>query len=162
MEAAAPPLGDRLAIWRETRAVTIQVTARPAEKNQPQSPGRRLLRSHDGDGTEQQRRNRHVEDELGDAPGGYRIDDIGAGKAVAEHDHAEDRQDGIENRVQPSEPGLAGRLFLLEGIDMGGFLEAQADIVEAVQQAVLAERIDLELDHAAIGAADFLFGQVDA
>ena len=36
------------------------------EKDKPQSPGGRLLRRHDGDGTEQQRRDRHVEDELGD------------------------------------------------------------------------------------------------
>ena len=32
----------------------------------------------------------------------------------------------------------------------------QADVVEPVQQAMLAERIDIERDHAAIGPADFL------
>src|SRR6185437_6029902 len=37
----------------------------------------------------------------------------------------------------------------------------QADIVPAIEQALLAERIDLELDAAAIGTADFLRFQVD-
>ena len=43
------------------------------------------------------------------------------------------------------EPGLAEPLARLEGVDGGGFLKRQPDIVEPVDQAVLLERVDIEV-----------------
>src|SRR5689334_17560414 len=57
-----------------------------------------------------------------------------------------------------------GALFLelgLIGVDRGLLLHRQPDVVEAVDEAVLAERIDLELHLAAVGTADLLVRQVD-
>src|SRR5262245_52446429 len=41
-------------------------------------------------------------------------------------------------------PGLALAMLLLERLDLVGVLEAEADLVEAVQQAMLGERVDIE------------------
>src|SRR6202163_710945 len=59
-----------------------------------------------------------------------------------------------------SGPGARGlRLFLI-GVDRGLLLHGEADVVEAVHQAVLAERINFEFYRAAVGAADFLGGEI--
>ena len=42
------------------------------------------------------------------------------------------------------EPGLVGEALRLERADLVGVLQREPDVVEAVQQAVLAERLDLE------------------
>ena len=49
----------------------------------------------------------------------------------------------------------------LEGGDGVLLLEGEADVVEPVQQAVLAEGIDLEGDRAAVGAGDHLALEID-
>src|SRR5579872_2612009 len=55
-----------------------------------------------------------------------------------------------------SQPGhRLFRLGLVAG-DRLALLHGQPDVVEAVEHAVLAVRVDVELDHAAVGAADFL------
>src|SRR5260370_4310362 len=57
-------------------------------------------------------------------------------------------------RVQP---GLGVLLASLEVVDLRLLLPGQPDIVEAVQQAVLAEGVDLEMHRAAVGTLDLLF-----
>src|SRR5712692_3635579 len=52
------------------------------------------------------------------------------------------------------EPGLAQPVRRLEGGDRRRLLQGEPDIVEAVQQAVLAEGVDVEFDDAAIGPGD--------
>src|SRR5689334_20554595 len=59
------------------------------------------------------------------------------------------------------EPGRLGVLLLFEVRDLVLRAHGQSDVVPAVQQALLAEGIDLEGDHAAIGTADLLFLQID-
>src|SRR5215203_7386913 len=59
-----------------------------------------------------------------------------------------------------SSPGALAELLLVS-LDSGGLLHGEADIVEAVEEAVLAVLVDLELDHAAVGAADLLGFEVD-
>ena len=57
-----------------------------------------------------------------------------------------------------------GRVDAMAGFVSGNLVlaaQGQADIVPAIEQALLAKRIDLELDHAAVRAADFLGFQVD-
>jgi hypothetical protein len=49
----------------------------------------------------------------------------------------------------------------LEGLDLVGVPQRQADVVEAVDQAVLAEGLHLEREFAAIGLDDHLARQVD-
>ena len=51
-----------------------------------------------------------------------------------------------------SHPRLRGACFQLERIYMGGLFQGQADIVEPLDQAALAVRVDLEGDLAAVGA----------
>jgi len=51
--------------------------------------------------------------------------------------------------------------LLFVGVDGRLLFHRQTDVVEAVDQAVLAERVDLELDLAAVGTADLLVRQVD-
>ena len=51
--------------------------------------------------------------------------------------------------------------MLLEGVDRRRLLEGEADIVEPVQEAVLAERVEVEGDAAAVGTADLLLLEVD-
>src|SRR6266849_3112214 len=58
-------------------------------------------------------------------------------------------------------PGPRGLRLCLIGVDRGLLLHGEADVVEAVQQAVLAEWIDFELHRAAVGAADLLLGEID-
>ena len=49
----------------------------------------------------------------------------------------------------------------LEAADRVHLLHGEADVVEAVQQAVLAERVHLEAEGRAVVADDLLRGQVD-
>src|SRR5262249_32980512 len=60
-----------------------------------------------------------------------------------------------------SQPRACGLRVGLEGVDLPGLDHGEADVVEAVEQAVLAVGVDLELHHAAIGAADFLLLEID-
>src|SRR5258708_35971689 len=62
-------------------------------------------------------------------------------------------------RLRP-EPGLAEPVLFLERGDIAGLLQGEPDVIEPVQQAVLAEGIELEFDHTAIGAGDRLIGEV--
>ena len=62
----------------------------------------------------------------------------------------------VHSHPRPRRLGL-----FLEARDLVALDHGQADIVQAFEQAVLAVRIDLELDHAAVGAADFLLLQID-
>ena len=48
-----------------------------------------------------------------------------------------------------------------KAVDGVGLLQRQPDIVETFHQAALAERVDVELDHAAVGASDLLRFEVD-
>src|SRR5918995_5375700 len=45
------------------------------------------------------------------------------------------------------EPGLGGLLRGLEVVDPLGLLHREPDVVEPVQEAVLAERVDFEREH---------------
>src|SRR3954469_143436 len=58
-------------------------------------------------------------------------------------------------------PRPRGPRLFLEAVDLGLLLLGQPDVVEAVQHAVLAVRVDIELHHAAVGPADLLLLQVD-
>jgi 3-isopropylmalate dehydratase small subunit len=60
-----------------------------------------------------------------------------------------------------SRPGADFRVALLEGGDGAGLLHGQPDIVETVQQAVALEVVEVELDHAAVRATDFLGFEID-
>ena len=52
-------------------------------------------------------------------------------------------------------PGLLLQVPRLERADLVGVLQREADVVQAVQQAVLAERIDVEAEaDRAVGGAD--------
>src|SRR5262249_31285477 len=62
---------------------------------------------------------------------------------------------------KPSRPCARGLRLLLEAFDLVLLDHGKADIVEAVEQTVLAMRIDVELHHAAIGTSDLLLLQVD-
>src|SRR6266404_924053 len=59
------------------------------------------------------------------------------------------------------QPGLGGLLAALEIVDRRRLLQGQADIVQAIEQAMLAERIDLEMNGAAVGALDLLLLEID-
>src|SRR6516162_10603341 len=56
-------------------------------------------------------------------------------------------------------PGHAGAR--LEAVDGGGLLHGEADIVQPVQQAMLAEGIDVEMDAPAIRPGDLLLLEID-
>src|SRR5690606_27982693 len=58
-------------------------------------------------------------------------------------------------------PGLADLARLLESGDLVGRLQGEADVVEPVHQAVLAEGIDVEVDGAAIRPGDLLLLEID-
>src|SRR3546814_3382819 len=58
-------------------------------------------------------------------------------------------------------PGLAHLARFLEDGDPVGLLQGEADVVEAVHQAVLAEGIDVEGDGAAVRPGDLLLLQID-
>src|SRR3954471_2584794 len=60
-----------------------------------------------------------------------------------------------------SHPRPCGGHFLLIARDLVLLDHRQADVVEAVEQAMLAERIDLELHLAAVRPADFLVLEID-
>src|SRR5438105_15618165 len=60
-----------------------------------------------------------------------------------------------------SQPRPCRLRLLLERIDLVLLDHRQADVVEAVEQAVLAVGIDVELHHATVGAANLLLLQVD-
>src|SRR5258708_22671419 len=62
----------------------------------------------------------------------------------------------LGRRVQP---GLRFLLARLEVVDVRLLLHGEPDIVEAVQQAMLAERIDVEMDGATVGTLDLLLLQ---
>src|SRR2546423_3846318 len=53
-------------------------------------------------------------------------------------------------RPQCLQPGVLGRLPDLEGLDGGLLLQGEAYVVQAVDQTVLAERVDVELVDLAI------------
>src|SRR5216684_2588203 len=63
-------------------------------------------------------------------------------------------------RLRPK-PGLAEPALFLERGDISGLLQGEPDIVKPVQQAMLAERVEIETDDAAIGAGDRLIGEID-
>jgi hypothetical protein len=48
------------------------------------------------------------------------------------------------------QPGLGGQALGFKGADLVGLAQRQADVVEAVEQAVLAERLHLERDFGAL------------
>src|SRR6056297_2791199 len=56
------------------------------------------------------------------------------------------------NRGSGLDPGAGLRGLGLEAVDRGGLFQRQADIVETVEQAVLAEGVDIERDRSAVGA----------
>src|SRR4051812_24856888 len=58
-------------------------------------------------------------------------------------------------------PRTRGLRLLLVAADLVGLDHGFADIVEAVEQRVLARRVDVERHTAAVGAADFLLLQID-
>src|ERR1043165_4221722 len=60
-----------------------------------------------------------------------------------------------------SHPGPRGGRLLLVARDLVLLDHRETDVVEAVEQAVLAERVDLELHLAAIRSADFLGLEID-
>src|SRR5438046_2268174 len=60
-----------------------------------------------------------------------------------------------------SRPGPRSLRLLLEAVDLGLLLLGLADVVEPVEHAVLAVRIDVELHHAAVGPTDLLLFQID-
>src|SRR5882757_3270870 len=70
---------------------------------------------------------------------------------------------GLRSRVSGRrvQPGLGVLLASLEVVDLRLLLHGQPDIVEAVQQAVLAEGVDLEMHRAAVGTLDLLLLEVD-
>ena len=73
----------------------------------------------------------------------------------------ERQQQRAGGKAPCSGPRARGLGLFLEAVDLGGLLLGQADVVEPVEHAVLAVRIDVELHHAAVGPADFLLLQVD-
>src|SRR6185312_13290580 len=69
---------------------------------------------------------------------------------------------GLRRRRAPASGPRPRRLRLfLEAVDLFLLELGQPDVVEAVEHAVLAVRIDVELHHAAVRSADFLLLQVD-
>src|ERR1700752_3694636 len=58
-------------------------------------------------------------------------------------------------------PGSRQLRLLLEAVDLLALHHGEADIVEPVEQAVLAVGVDLEAHHAAVGPADFLLLEID-
>src|SRR4029078_9165810 len=59
------------------------------------------------------------------------------------------------------EPGPRRGGFVLERVDGGLLFHGETDVVEPVQQAMLAEWIDVELDAAAVGTANLLRLEID-
>src|ERR1700744_3605031 len=61
-----------------------------------------------------------------------------------------------------SNPGRLSFVVFFVGRNLVFAAQGQPDIIPAIEQALLAEGINIELDHAAIGAANFLGLQIDA
>ena len=59
------------------------------------------------------------------------------------------------NAVQPR---LRAQVILLEGVDQVALGQREADIVQAVEQAVLAELVNLERERLAVGCAQCVSG----
>src|SRR5262249_30486168 len=66
-----------------------------------------------------------------------------------------------QSPLPASHPGARGLRPLLEAFDLVLLDHGEPDIVEAVEQAVLAVRIDVELHHAAVGTPDLLLRKID-
>ncbi len=58
-------------------------------------------------------------------------------------------------------PGAGGLCLLLELLDLVALHHGEADVIETLEQAMLAVCVDVEFQHAAVGTADFLLLQVD-
>ena len=89
-------------------------------------------------------------------------DDLGA-DAVARQDcdlH-ESARCVVSGSGRGASHGLLQQPLGLEGADLVGVAQRQADVVEAAEQAVLAERLDLEGELAAVGLDDDLALEVD-
>src|SRR5690606_34754549 len=67
-----------------------------------------------------------------------------------------------KSKVRCLQPGLFRFERFLEARNLVHFLKRQADAVETFEQAMLAERVDVELDDAAIGPANFLGFEIDS
>src|SRR4030095_7066591 len=63
--------------------------------------------------------------------------------------------------VPVSQPGARGLRPLLKARDLVLLDHGEPDIVQALEQAMLAVRIDVELDHPAVGTPDLLLLEVD-
>ena len=94
------------------------------------------------------------DDRLREAPGIH--DSLVSGYGLRAGRFAALRNDGVLHAQGRAALAFSSKLSILSAFDYG-----QADVVEAVEQAVLAVRVDVELDHAAVGAADFLLLQID-
>ena len=76
-------------------------------------------------------------------------------------------QDGCRQNKRPgalegrSAPGVGGGGLLFVRLDRRRLDQSQVDVVEALDQTLLAEGVDLELDDAAVGTADLLRRQID-
>src|SRR5437588_5843097 len=64
-------------------------------------------------------------------------------------------------RVSELHPRPRGLGLVFEAGDLALFHHGEADVVEALQQALLAVRLDVEPHHAAIGASDLLLFEID-
>jgi hypothetical protein len=60
-----------------------------------------------------------------------------------------------------SSPGVCGGGLLFVRLDRRRLDQSQVDVIQALDQTLLAKIVELELDHAAVGAADFLRRQID-
>ena len=60
-----------------------------------------------------------------------------------------------------SRPGARGLRLLLEAFDLVLLDHGEPDIVEPVEQAMLAVRIDVELHHTTVGAPDLLLRKIN-
>ena len=52
-------------------------------------------------------------------------------------------------------------MVVLEAVEIGFVAEGEADVVEAVEEAVFAEGVDVEVGVEALGVGDGLVGEVD-
>src|SRR5271166_3857507 len=68
---------------------------------------------------------------------------------------------GEKGKPQLSPPGVGRGGLLLVRLDRRRLDQREVDVVEAFDQALLAEGVELERDHAAVGTADFLRRQID-
>ena len=83
-------------------------------------------------------------------------DDLGADAVAGEdrdlHRRASARRGGAPSADRRREPRLLQQPLGLEGADLVGVAQRQRDVVVAAEQAVLAKRLDLEGELAAVGA----------